>query len=334
MIPRILFPARIEASAARQFQVRGDPAPAAKGNGMRASAQLLSNGDVTVSLGSGGIAQISLGGTELLGAGGIGLHLRRDTTDTWTFHTDQWDEGVEEELAGGEWHVEESGPLRVRARLDARLRSSRIRWTVSLCRGEKRVTLDLDVNFDERFTLLQMPIALRAAPARWSDGIAGAHIDRTPSPSEWPFLGWSRVRVGKVDIGLVTNDCYSHSVDGTTWQPTLLRSPKMAWGGGEPAVHAGRDHHTDQGVHRFRFELHLGETLPERDLARAARRDAQPLVVFDRYEGMDRPAWGPVPPRGLWGPAMERNLAEGRVEDPGQPERGGLFKRPGHDYAG
>jgi hypothetical protein len=31
---------------------------------------------------------------------------------------------------------------------------------------------------------------------------------------------------------------------------------------------------------------------------------------------------------------MERNLAEGRVEDPGQPERGGLFKRPGHDYAG
>jgi hypothetical protein len=31
---------------------------------------------------------------------------------------------------------------------------------------------------------------------------------------------------------------------------------------------------------------------------------------------------------------MERNLADRRVEDPGPPERGGLFKRSGHDYAG
>jgi hypothetical protein len=61
----------------------------------------------------------------------------------------------------------------------------------------------------------------------------------------------------------------------------------------------------------------------------------QPPVVFDRYEGMNRPGWGPIPPRGLWGPAMQRNLDAGRVADP-EPEAGpgGLFKRPGHDYAG
>ena len=45
----------------------------------------------------------------------------------------------------------------------------------------------------------------------------------------------------------------------------------------------------------------------------AARREAQPLIVFDRYEGMNRPAWGPVPPRGLWGAAMLRNVADGRI---------------------
>jgi hypothetical protein len=106
----------------------------------------------------------------------------------------------------------------------------------------------------------------------------------------------------------------------------------MAWGGGEPAVYSGRDHHSDQGVHRFRFDLFFGETVTEHALARAARRQAQPLVVFDRYEGMDRPAYGPVPPRGLWGPAMLRNVAEGRVADPG-PGSGGLFKRSGQDYA-
>jgi hypothetical protein len=30
---------------------------------------------------------------------------------------------------------------------------------------------------------------------------------------------------------------------------------------------------------------------------------------------------------------MERNLAAGRVADPGE-EKGGLFRRPGVDYAG
>ena len=157
------------------------------------------------------------------------------------------------------WHIEETGPLRVRARLDGRIRDTRVQWTVSLYRGESRVHLDLEVNFDERFSLLQMAIDLAAIPSRWTDGIAGAHVDRQASRSEWPFLGWSRLRIGELDIGLVTNDVYSHSVDGHAWQPTLLRSPKMAWGGGRPATYTGRDQHTDQGVHRFAIALVLGD---------------------------------------------------------------------------
>ncbi len=180
-----------------------------------------------------------------------------------------------------------------------------------------------------------MPITLAAAPERWTDGIADGHVYRDPSPAEWPFLGWSRLRVAGADLGLVTSDCYSHSVNGQTWAPTLLRSPRMAWGGGDPRTYAGRDQHTDQGVHRFAFDLFFADTLPEAEMALALARAAQPLVVFDRYEGMNRPGWGPIPPRGLWGPAMLRNLADGRVADPGKGEPGGLFKRSGaDDYAG
>ena len=301
---------------------------------MAASRKELTNGRISVSLGAGGIGQIAVRGTKLLGWGGIGLHLRHDSTDTWTFHTDRWVEPIEARLAGASWQVEESGPIRVRARLETHLRHSRVNWTVSLYDGEPRVDLDIEVNFDERFTLLQMPIRLAAEPSPWTDGIAGAHIARESGATEWPFLGWSRLRVGRTDIGLVTNDAYSHSVNGSVWSPTLLRSPKMAWGGGQPATYSGRDHHTDQGVHRFRFQLWFGSALAEDDLARAVRRQAQPPVVFDRYEGMNRPAWGPVPPRGLWGPAMLRNVAEGLVEDSGIADQGGLFKRPGTDYSG
>jgi len=242
---------------------------------------------------------------------------------------------VEAVFSGGVWTVEESGPLRVRARLDGRLGNSRIRLTVSLRRGEPAVHVALEVNFDERYALLQMPVDFALPVSRWTDGIADGHVDRGPSPTEWPFLGWSRLSVGGTDIGLITSDFYSHSVDHNAWQSTLLRSPRMAWGGGDPKTYAGHDHHTDQGVHHLAFTLHLAPSLAEAELAAALERSAEPLVVFDRYEGMNRPAWGPVPPRGLWGPAMLRNVDEGRIADPGTAEPGGLFKRPGHDdYAG
>jgi hypothetical protein len=39
----------------------------------------------------------------------------------------------------------------------------------------------------------------------------------------------------------------------------------------------------------------------------------QPPIVFDRYEGMDRPPWGNSPPRALWVGAIERALADGRM---------------------
>ena len=116
-----------------------------------------------------------------------------------------------------------------------------------------------------------------------------------------------------LQLALVTGDAYSLSLDGECWQWTLLRSPKMAWGGGEPEVYAGRDWHTDQGPHTFDFVLCVGEHLQEAPLHTAARQQMQPPVVFDRYEGMDRPPWGNSPPRGLWLGAVERALADGRM---------------------
>ena len=198
LIPRILFEAEIPAAGSRQFQVRSDPRPEieAPDPALAATTATLSNGRVTVALRGGGLGGIAFDGRELLGPGGLGLHLRRDTTDTWTFHTDAWTEPVEATLGHAVWEVEETGPLRVRARLDGRLRHSRIRLTVSLNRGEPAVLLELEVNFDERYTLLQIPVELAAPPTRWTDGIADGHVDRRPSPTEWPFLGWSRLRLG------------------------------------------------------------------------------------------------------------------------------------------
>jgi alpha-mannosidase len=123
------------------------------------------------------------------------------------------------------------------------------------------------------------------------------------------------VDVAGLQLALVTADAYSLNGDGDLWQWTLLRSPKMAWGGGEPLIYGGRDWHTDQGPHAFEFALLAGDRLDEADLRAAARRQAQPPVLFDRYEGMNRPPWGNSPPRGLWLEAEERAFADGKLPE-------------------
>lgn len=108
----------------------------------------------------------------------------------------------------------------------------------------------------------------------------------------------------------------------------------MAWGGGKPMVYAGRDHHTDQGVHSFHFVLHSGDHLEPRSLHSTARRQAQPPIVFDRYEGLDRPPWGNSPPPELWTGAEERAMSDGQMqhleERPGRQAQQ-LFHRPDPD---
>src|SRR5688572_8762114 len=244
LIPRILFHAEVPARGSRTFRVRDDPAPRSvrprRNRELKATTTGLGNGLVEVRLRLGGIAGISTAQGEILGPEGLTLHLREDTTDTWTFHTDRWSEPVVEVLRRGTWRLEEKGPLRVRARLDARLGNTAIEWWVSLYAGESAVRMELRINFGERFRLLQMPIDLAAPVVRqahhegWTDGIAEGAAQREPSPAEWPFLDWSRLSVGGTPVALITTDLYSHSVDGKLWQLTLLRSPKMAWGGGEP----------------------------------------------------------------------------------------------------
>jgi hypothetical protein len=87
----------------------------------------------------------------------------------------------------------------------------------------------------------------------------------------------------------------------------------MSWGGRDPAVYAGHDWHTDQGPHSFAFELIPDAPLDAGVLETAARQLAQPPIVFDRYEGLDRPPWGAHPPRRLWTGAEQRAEQDGRL---------------------
>jgi alpha-mannosidase len=259
-----------------------------------ASPQRLANGRLEVDLRPGAIAGLRLDGRPLVGPGGIGLHLRADASDTWTWDLDHFPEPVTDTLAGA-WAVEEAGPLRARVRLEAPLGASQVRLALTLAAGEPRLLLELDVLWAERHRLLQLAIELPEAPPAWTDAQPGGAVERTPSVTEHPVGGWSRVPAGGAALALVTPDASSLSLDGALWQWTLLRAPKMAWGGGPPQVSAGREAYADHGQRALHLELHAGPELPAAALEDAVRRMAWPPVVLERFAGMERRAPGSWP---------------------------------------
>ena len=288
---RLLLPVEVPALGALQLLIRDDPPP----EPLQVESDLevdeggMANALVSLAVCKSGVSEIRVGGRNLLGEGGIGLHLREDSTDTWTFHTDRFGEPLDAVFEGEGWTVEERGPLRARLRTDGRLGTSRLRWTIDLLRDEPVIGMRIEVNYDERHRLMQLPIRFSQEPSGWLAGLAGGWVERTAGEAEWPVQGWSRVSVADQKISVLTQDAYSLSCNGSAMQWTLLRSPRMAWGGGNPTPYAGRDWFTDQGVHVFDFRLLLGEAQEPEQLERAAERLARPLVAFDRYEGMDRP---------------------------------------------
>jgi alpha-mannosidase len=273
---RVLFGVALAPGEVREVLVREDaPRPATPPADLECTSERLANARLAVDLATGAV---TLDGARVLE--GFDLHLRHETSDTWTWDTDAFTEPVATVLAPGAWAVEEAGPLRARVRREARLGEARLRLTLTLESQRPVLGLGLEVLWGERFKALQLLLRLPEAPAEWTDGLPGGRVRRSPGATEWPVCGWSRVG----PLALVTHDAYSLSVHDRAWQWTLLRSPKMAWGGGRPDPYGGRDVHSDQGEHSFAFELvPAGELDPE---ARA-RRIAP--VAFERAEGVDRP---------------------------------------------
>jgi len=313
MVHRVVFPLHLAGGGHAEVLVRDDAAPPPgvvetdlTETDLEATPYRLANRYLRLDLHEGGVRQLTVDGRAVLGAGGIGLHLRRDTTDTWTMDTDRFDEPVEEAFAADDWVVEEAGPLRARVRAEAWLGHSRVRWTLTLHRADPRLHLHLEVLFGERFRLLQLPIHLLEPPHSHTDGLPGGRVERAEGPTEWPVQGWSRVPTGAGYLALVTDDAYSLSLAEGRWQWTLLRGPKMAWmgdawAGGGTSLYAGRDWHTDQGEHTFDIVLQWGSDLPDDVLHAAARQQGRGPIVFARYDGMDRPPWGNTPPAHLGG---------------------------------
>ena len=316
----LLFPLRIDSGATRTLTLRDDARPDIKlpSSALSVSEMALSNPQVSLQLGGSGIGQIRCNGRDLLARGGLTLRLRDDTADTWGFKIDRFAGAVTDVMGDCKWTVAETGPLRGRVRGAGTVGRSPVKITITLWRDRPTIELQLEVLYIEQFRLLQMALDLPAAAPAWRCGLAGGAITREPSPIEWPLQGWAHpTGTDTPTLAVLTQDANSASLDGTAWAWSLLRSTRMAWAGGDVSNFSGEDDLADGGAHTFKFHLQPLQSGAANDAQCAAQAAmlAQPLVVFDRYEGMNRPPWGTMLPRRLWTPAEHRARKDGRLMD-------------------
>ena len=300
---RVIFETAIAPRSAQILLVRDDEKPAdAARTDLICNCNGMNNARCQVEVSTRG-ARLTRDGKAF----DLKFHLRHDNSDSWTFVQNRFHEEVFAVADDWDWQIEESGPLRARLRGECKLGDSRLRLSLSLGHQSERVEWRLEVNWQQRYALLQMSLDGVAAIEARVDGLAGGSVARGFDAFEHPFQKWSSLGA----VALVSPDVYSVSALETGAQFSLLRATRMAWGGGDPEIFGGRETFTDQGFHvfegAFRFDTQL-ESL-ERDYQQMVRMP----IVFDRYEGLDRPPWGNAPRTALWTGAEQRARRDGKM---------------------
>ncbi len=301
---RVIFETEIAPQSAQFLLVRDDAKPSSDfSTDLESSARHLQNSHIR--------CDVSPTGLKLHDAKNqrfdLGFQLRKDKSDTWTFTQNRFDEAVFAGASEWNWQLEESGPLRAKLRGECEIGRSRLRLWVSLGCKSETVEWRLEVHWNERYALLQMSINGPDAIATRRDGLVGGHIERARDEFEHPFQKWSQFE----QIALVSPDIYSVSALENGAQFSLLRAPRMAWGGGDPEVFAGRETFCDQGFHVFEGAISTAATPAHNEAI--YRNMVRKPVVFDRYEGLDRPPWGNAPRAELWTGAEQRARRDGQM---------------------
>ena len=142
-VERVIFPLSLAGGQSAQVLVRTDERPSSEvpDSDLEASSELIAQRPpARRSWTAQGSGALSPKGETCWARAAIGLHLRRDLSDTWTFHTDRFVEPVETVLQTDGWVVDETGPLRARVRLEGWLGRSAVRWTLTLHRYEPGFT--------------------------------------------------------------------------------------------------------------------------------------------------------------------------------------------------
>lgn len=142
-----------------------------------------------------------------------------------------------EPLADGTLRVVQNGPNLAAVQLSGKHKDSDYRLTISLARGSRQISFDLDVNWLERGEpQTGVPVLRACFPVNVTEGkatfeIACGSIERRADGEEAPALNWADVTGmswedvdQEIGVTVLNDSKYGHRVSEDTVQLTLLRS--------------------------------------------------------------------------------------------------------------
>jgi alpha-mannosidase len=297
--PQLLLPLALKKGESRVLRIcaglRDEEASAAlAGETPAFKLGVLSNGLAAVRFGRSGVASVRAlpDDVDLLSAPPA-LQCIEDCSDTWSHGLARFDGPVLSEARFGTPCVVETGCLLTMVRLNGRIGASAARLFVWLERGDPSVHFRLDVNYQERHSVLKVRFACSGGcPARL-DRVAGGWIDRAADGREVPVQHATTGFGGARRLGLVLPDTFAMDGTGDAVRPTLIRNSIHAMDGStRERIHAhprlGERFGTDEGPQRLRFSLSWDDAAAPAALESLLDcRQRQPWL-WDDYHGISR----------------------------------------------
>ena len=192
---------------------------------------------------------------DLLERGAL-LECLADASDTWSHGVSAYRVTLGTFRAKSLTRVAQ-GPVFATVRVHLTYARSEAFLDITLYRDIPQISLDLQVNWQEKYTVLKFGFATRLEDASIVAEIPYGYLKRPMDGEEQPFQQWLALR-GRLEntqyyIGLVNDGVYAYDAHGAEVRLTLLRSP--AYAHHDPAPYRGESDYPimDQGWHRWKF---------------------------------------------------------------------------------
>jgi alpha-mannosidase len=284
-----LLPVDLQAFEQRALEIR-DGAAAETPPVVDAGVGRLSNERVTVEVGSCGVSSLAMkdGGSNMLGAGGVGVMVLKDFSDTWSHGLDRLGESVEGVFEAEQaWRVMETGPIRAGLANVFRFGDATLFWEVFVQGDEPVVRMRLRVNWNGGHRVVKLVVPVGFKPVRRIDGVPGGYLERPLNGQEFPVHNSIGLSGDGLALTVVSADCFSGDVqpDGAV-RLTLLRSPVYAHH--EPLELPGFHGYpfTDQGEHEYELALVVGREYDQVVVDDEVYRQTEPVVMSETTLGM------------------------------------------------
>lgn len=255
---RYLFPMELPSLGYRLYRIRQLEAPAGFPGRARATANLLENDRLRVTVAGDGlhITDILTGRTFVEGLQPLVID---DPSDTWGNPCEHFDQvaGAMEFVSS---RVLESGPLRAALRMEYRFGASKLWLDVLLCAGERAIEFRGKAWWLEKQRMLKLAIPVPGALETSMQEIPYAALQRPNNGKEWPIQQWADLSSRDAGVTLLNAGKYSMSVQGNQLRPTLLRATPYVWLRSDAYPWEGmeidwrdEDWMIDQGIGEFRL---------------------------------------------------------------------------------